>query len=50
MEIVPRQLNEMLSAPDRDGARRAMEAMLKMSKIDVAEMRRAFAGERDVLG
>jgi predicted 3-demethylubiquinone-9 3-methyltransferase (glyoxalase superfamily) len=49
-QIVPRQLNEMLNDPDRDGSRRAMEAMLKMSKIDVAEMRRAFAGDRDLLG
>lgn len=40
----------MLSDPDRDGARRAMQAMLKMTKIDVAELRRAFAGERNVLG
>ena len=44
-QIVPRELNEMLNSPDKDGARRAMEAMLQMSKINVAECRRAFAGE-----
>ena len=44
-QVVPRQLGEMLGDPDRVRAGRAMEAMLKMSKIDVAEMRRAFEGE-----
>jgi predicted 3-demethylubiquinone-9 3-methyltransferase (glyoxalase superfamily) len=44
-QVVPRQLGEMLGSPDADGARRAMEAMLRMSKIDVAEMRRAFDGQ-----
>jgi len=43
-QIVPRQLGEILGDPDRVRAGRAMEAMLKMSKIDVAELRRAFAG------
>ena len=40
-QIVPRQLNEMLQDPDPDRARRAMEAMLKMGKIEVEELRRA---------
>jgi predicted 3-demethylubiquinone-9 3-methyltransferase (glyoxalase superfamily) len=44
-QVVPRQLGEMLGSPDADGARRAMEAMLSMTKIDVAEMRRAFDGQ-----
>jgi predicted 3-demethylubiquinone-9 3-methyltransferase (glyoxalase superfamily) len=43
-QIVPRELNEMLDDPDRDGARRAMEAMLKMGKLEVDELRRAFEG------
>jgi len=43
-QVVPRQLNEMLDSPDRDGARRAMEAMLKMEKLDVAKLREAFEG------
>ena len=43
-QIVPRELNEMLDAPDTDGARRAMEAMLQMGKLDVSELRRAFDG------
>ncbi len=44
-QITPRELNEMLASPDRDGARRAMEAMLQMGKIDLEECRRAFRGE-----
>jgi predicted 3-demethylubiquinone-9 3-methyltransferase (glyoxalase superfamily) len=44
-QIVPRQLGEMMSDPDHDAARRTMEAMLQMSKIDVEELRRAFRGE-----
>ena len=44
-QVVPRQLGEMLGDPDRERAGRAMEAMLKMSKIDVAELRRAFEAE-----
>jgi predicted 3-demethylubiquinone-9 3-methyltransferase (glyoxalase superfamily) len=44
-QIVPRQLGEMLGDPDAQKARRAMEAMLRMSKIEVAVMRAAFDGE-----
>ena len=44
-QIVPRELGEMLGDPDRVRAGRAMEAMLEMSKIDVAALRRAFDGE-----
>ena len=40
-QIVPRQLMELTSDPDPDRARRAMEAMLQMGKIDVEELRRA---------
>ena len=43
-QVIPRQLGEILGSPDAEGSRRAMEAMLKMTKIDVAELRRAFAG------
>ena len=43
-QIVPRQLGEMLGDPDPEKSRRAMEAMLEMTKIDVAALRRAFEG------
>ena len=44
-QIVPRQLNEMVEDPDQERAGRAMEAMLKMGKIEIAELQRAFDGE-----
>ena len=40
-QIVPRQLNELVADQDPERARRAMEAMLEMGKIDVAELQRA---------
>ena len=40
-QIVPRELNELVSDPDPQRARRAMEAMLQMGKIEVDELRRA---------
>ena len=40
-QIVPRRLNELVEDPDPERARRAMEAMLKMGKIEVAELERA---------
>lgn len=44
-QITPRELNEMLGSDDEDGARRAMEAMLQMGKIDIEACRRAFRGD-----
>jgi predicted 3-demethylubiquinone-9 3-methyltransferase (glyoxalase superfamily) len=43
-QVVPRQLLEMLENPDRDAAGRTMEAMLKMQKLDIEQLRKAFAG------
>jgi predicted 3-demethylubiquinone-9 3-methyltransferase (glyoxalase superfamily) len=43
-QVVPKQLNELLAGPDRDGARRAMEAMLQMSKLDVVKLQEAYEG------
>ena len=40
-QIVPRELNVLLDDADPERARRAMEAMLKMGKIEVEELRRA---------
>ena len=41
-QIAPTVLLEMTQDPDREAARRAAEAMLKMKKIDIAELERAF--------
>ena len=40
-QITPRRLNELTSDPDPDRARRAMEAMLQMGKIEIDELERA---------
>ena len=38
------QCGEMISDPDPAKAGRAMEAMLKMKKLDIAGLKRAYAG------
>ena len=44
-QITPRVLMDMITSTDRAAARRAMEAMMTMGKIDIAELERAFEGE-----
>jgi predicted 3-demethylubiquinone-9 3-methyltransferase (glyoxalase superfamily) len=44
-QVIPRQLPEMLNSSDREAAARALEAMLKMVKIDVATLEHAYNGE-----
>ena len=44
-QIVPKEMERLLTDPDQERAQRAMRAMLLMTKIDIAEIRRAFAGE-----
>ncbi len=41
-QVIPRQLPQLLASPDRDAAERVLQAMLKMTKIEVAELERAF--------
>jgi predicted 3-demethylubiquinone-9 3-methyltransferase (glyoxalase superfamily) len=43
-QVVPGGMDEMLSGPDQDRAKRAMEAILKMRKIDVAALQSAADG------
>lgn len=40
-QIAPRELNALMDDPDPERARRAMEAMLQMGKIELDEVRRA---------
>ena len=40
-QVTPTRLMDLVRDPDRDRARRAMEAMVKMVKIDIAEVERA---------
>jgi predicted 3-demethylubiquinone-9 3-methyltransferase (glyoxalase superfamily) len=46
-QIVPRALNELLSDPDPARARRVLQAMLKMSKIEVSVLRAAADASSD---
>lgn len=43
-QVVPAELREMLSDPDREKAGRAMQAMLQMSKIEIDRMKAAYNG------
>jgi predicted 3-demethylubiquinone-9 3-methyltransferase (glyoxalase superfamily) len=43
-QIVPKALGQLLGDPDAQRAGRAMKAMMKMGKIDIAELERAAAG------
>ena len=43
-QIIPRALGRMLSDKDRVKADRALQAMLKMKKIDIAKLEAAFEG------
>ena len=41
-QVTSPEMMNYLGGPDREGAQRATEAMLKMKKIDLAEMKRAY--------
>jgi predicted 3-demethylubiquinone-9 3-methyltransferase (glyoxalase superfamily) len=43
-QVVPDALGECLGGPDREGARRAMEAMMQMVKLDVKKLKDAYRG------
>jgi predicted 3-demethylubiquinone-9 3-methyltransferase (glyoxalase superfamily) len=43
-QIVPTVLGEMMKDPDRGRARRVIEAMLGMKKLDIAGLERAYRG------
>ena len=43
-QVVPRVLVEMINDPDYEKSQRAMTAMLRMKKIDIAELKRVYAG------
>jgi len=43
-QVVPKGMDELFADPDPERARRAMEAMLKMRKLDIAALRAAADG------
>jgi predicted 3-demethylubiquinone-9 3-methyltransferase (glyoxalase superfamily) len=44
-QVVPEEMLEMLASEDRAAARRAMEAMMTMSKLELPVLRKAFEGK-----
>lgn len=46
-QVIPSVLGKRMADEDPVKANRVMEAMLKMSKIDIVEIERAYAGEPD---
>jgi predicted 3-demethylubiquinone-9 3-methyltransferase (glyoxalase superfamily) len=45
-QVVPTALVDMMKDPDKEKAGRVMEAMLQMKKLDIAELERAYEGEK----
>lgn len=43
-QVVPIVLQLMISDPDSEKSKRAMVALLKMKKLDIAELQQAYAG------
>ena len=41
-QIIPKQLGEFLTDPDKVKAGRVMQAMLRMKKIEIAELKKAY--------
>jgi predicted 3-demethylubiquinone-9 3-methyltransferase (glyoxalase superfamily) len=44
-QIIPKQLGEMLADKDPEKSQRVLQTMLKMDKIDVAALKRAYEGQ-----
>ena len=44
-QIVPAQMGEIMSDPDPSRAKRAMQAMMKMKKLDINALKAAAAGK-----
>lgn len=44
-QIVPTALGKLMSGPDAERSQRVMQAMLKMTKLDIAELTRAYEGK-----
>ena len=44
-QIVPNALGRLMGDKDKEKANRVMQAMLKMQKIDIAELQRAYDGK-----
>ena len=43
-QIAPVEFSNYITGPDKAGAERAMAAMMKMKKLDLAALRQAYEG------
>ena len=43
-QVIPKQLGELMSSVDQNKSVRVRDAMLKMSKIEISELQKAFEG------
>jgi predicted 3-demethylubiquinone-9 3-methyltransferase (glyoxalase superfamily) len=43
-QVVPEVVTQLVSDPDSEKSQRAMQALLQMKKLDIAELERAYAG------
>jgi predicted 3-demethylubiquinone-9 3-methyltransferase (glyoxalase superfamily) len=43
-QVVPKMFQEMMDGKNREGASRAMNAMFKMKKFDIATLKQAYQG------
>jgi predicted 3-demethylubiquinone-9 3-methyltransferase (glyoxalase superfamily) len=44
-QIVPKQMGELLSSPEKEKSGKAISAMMQMKKIDLAKLQEAFDGK-----
>ncbi len=44
-QVIPNALGQLMSDPDREKAARVQAAMMKMTKIQIADLKQAYAGE-----
>ena len=44
-QIIPKQLGELMGDPNPEKSQRVMEVMLKMQKISVADLQKAYDGQ-----
>ncbi len=43
-QIIPQMMETVLWGPNKEGAQRAMQAMMRMSKLDVTKLQEAYNG------
>ncbi len=44
-QVIPQELNALMSSPDREKTERVMTEFLKMKKLDIAVLQRAYRGD-----